>query len=321
MDFRPSLTVLVAWALALGNARAESWGVVHVGGTCMPAGTSLPSVLRVLRAELSPKLVTALEAGQQVSTADVVVTIDYCTEAPPGARINVWRDGVWFQRVIPLTDATSDTRDRTLSLLIAETLNAPPMATPENPGRPSGIVSRESVSAPRHDPAVPERTDERSTLPLALRGGFVGRFMPRTSTLLGGLDLGVSWRGLGLGAIALGATRSAPIGTVTLAAVAGEISYDVFDVTRVLKIRSTAELGAAIARGSPSQVATGRVVTARHAGLTIGIASLIPLEARWSLEAFFGGGYASSFTARVDGGDTLALDGWFLTALLGPRFQ
>jgi hypothetical protein len=327
-----ALTSRVALSLVTlvsAEARAEDTGTVSVRGVCMPPGTSGPEVLRILQAELAPSRVRMVDDSPTPrGDHDVVLSIADCSETPSGARVAVWQHGDESELSVTLTDTSPAARSRTFALALAESVRDV-LVVPRDPGftltpietPPKQHATPTPGTTPRdaqHVGSGEERTRD-AVGGLLFRGAAEFRFVPKTSTPLVGADLGVAGRRFAVGLSVLGTERSTPIGSVDLLALAALASADVVDLTPVFKVRASAELGVATASGSPSGTATGHTVASPHAALDAGLAALLPLDARWLLEAYASAGYAASLSADADGRDAAALNGVFVTFDLGLR--
>jgi hypothetical protein len=312
-----TLSFVVLASLAPAVARGEDASVVSVGGVCMPPETSSTEVLRILEAELAPTKVRPLEGADPPRGAhDVVLTVTDCTEAPSGARVEVWQHGETSELSVTLTDATPGARSRTFALALAESIRDVVSATgdpgfalaPIAPPRPPQEDSRTTTSAATKRDAA-----------MSFRGGPVFRFVPKTSTPLVGAELGVAGKRFALGMTVLGTERTTSLGTADLFAVAAVASADFVELTPVWKLRANAELGVAVASGSPNAGATAHTAAAPHAALSAGIAALLPIDARWTFDGFLCAGYAGSLSADAQGRSAAALGGAFVGVDLGVR--
>ncbi|HEX3593831.1 MAG TPA: hypothetical protein VHU80_01980 [Polyangiaceae bacterium] len=332
MGWRFSLSTVLAILVAPSLAHARDTGTVRVGGSCVPAGTSSVEIIRILQAELSPMQVEVLDEAP--SANDVVLAIDACNDAPPSARISVWRAGERRERIVVLADAAPGMYERTLALALAEALRDPATTTPALPRAPP-LPSPSSPSPPvaypdwRASSASPSPAAEdaprsgvflrRSSAPTPFTA-LVFRWMPAVETPALGIAAGIDWSRASAGVIVLGARRTEPLGTATLFAIAGSASYDAVDLGAFATARISGELGAAIANGSPGPDAVGRTQAAVHAGLQGGVASTVAVGARFELQGFVGGGYASSLNVGADGQRIASLGGGFVTLMFGVGF-
>lgn len=330
---------------------------MRVSAACVVPGTSMQSMLGILRAELAPLEVSAIgTAPVLASPLDIAVAIDACRAAPPAARVAVTRGRTRREQWIELGDVAVAARDRALALALAESVQglasgvadestAPPanghpapVATEGTGARDASAAVDRRASAPQprapssgqtepvagaSQPAGPEPKTQRGPFddPLSLRVGPLFRYTPRTSTPFFGAGAGIGWRRLAFGLRGLAARDTVPLGSAWEAGILATAAADWLLLGSHAAVRSGVELGAALAKGKPVQPAVGRLAASPHWGVTTSLRLVSPLDPKWDLEALVGGGYASSLTARVDGRDFMSLGGWFVQAALGARWS
>jgi hypothetical protein len=335
MKLAVALTAVAA-VFSAHAVRADQPGHVYLGGTCLPAGVEATALLDIVQAELAPVPVSPLsELGSRVPGNDfVVLALDACVEAPPSVRIVLWRGVERRARLVNLTDVQRPDWTRTLALALAETRANPAVSevaeavpVPWAPDVTTAEAATNDVPAPESAPAP--TTPEGSGFPahaarrapsFRARATLAFRYAPSTSTPAVGAGVGLAWARVGLGAMLFGARRSVPIGETTLWVPSVTGFFDLLELGAHLRLRSSLDLGAAIATGVPNDHVSGRTTTVFHAALHGGVSGRWALGSGGDVEGGVSVGYASSLRAEADGKDALGLDGLLLTAELGLRF-
>jgi hypothetical protein len=356
-SLRTSVLIALATLAAITPraARADARGVVRLGGSCVPPGTSLEATLRILRAELSPLPVEAL-AGAPGAADDVLVAIDGCTMDPPSAHLTIWFRGGSREQAVSLADAEPDARDRSFALAIAEAAREAPSLATRGPGRgeappggaaitsvpgamvpgamvpgamvPGAMVPGSALEVPSagHLPATPPRDrtvddrDVRAAAPsIEPRVSALFRVVPSPSTVLVGADVGLAWRRAGIGVAGFGTERAVAIGRTTLLAFAAAPWVTVVELVPGVSIRAGAELGIAVASATATDPAHATPANAPHLAADVGLAGTLGVGAGFTLDGFVGAGYASSLTVTADGRDVATLGGAFVTMAIGVR--
>jgi hypothetical protein len=156
---------------------------------------------------------------------------------------------------------------------------------------------------------------------LSIRTVFAFRYAPRTSTPGAGVIAALGWRGFGFGAGLYGARTTVELGDITLWVPVATTFYDFLEWGGYYRVRSSLELGAALASGTPSGSATGTTESAFHAALHAGVAASWPLGKSADVEGSLALGYASSLRARANNVDVIGMDGLLISAELGLRLR
>jgi hypothetical protein len=314
----------VAWCGALYADESEP---IYFGGTCLPDGVDYVALLKILRAELSPRPVAPLQSISGASSADVVVLgLNRCTDVPPSVTISVWHGMERRERTVVLADVPEEDRTRTLALALAETRLDPAVSRPANPepvpwethqpdvvGTPSPIIAAPPA-------AQPISAEKHVRAPWELRASLAFRYATSTSTPAGGVFAGVEWPRFGAGASVFGARRQVPIGEITLWVTSATAYYDLVVFTEWLRVRGTLDLGAAIATGAARTPARGETQSSFNAALHAGIIGTLWRGDANEVQGGLGVGYASSLRAQANGAEAVSMDGLLLTAELGLGF-
>jgi hypothetical protein len=131
----------------------------------------------------------------------------------------------------------------------------------------------------------------------------------------------IGWRDFGFGASLYGARTTVALGDITLWVPAATAFYDLVEWGGYYRLRTSLDLGAALASGTPSGSATGTTESAFHAALHAGIGASWPVGAGADVEGGIALGYASSLRARANNVDEIGMDGLLLGAELGLRLR
>jgi hypothetical protein len=321
---------------------------VFFGGTCLPQGVQQASVMRILRAELSPNPAFPLDPwGPPITAVDVVLSIEDCTMSPPSVRIVLWQGTERRERTVDLSDVPPDDWTRALALALAETRADPTVsrslpAAPPPWAMPPALVAQPPVPVPPppnpEDPDNPDpkpdedpyrdtagaeasRGKKTDSPPLTIRVALGFRFATRTGTPAAGVTPSLGWRQFGFGLSLYGARSTVDIGDITLWVPAAVVSYDLLEWGGYYRLRTSLDLGGALGTGTPTGTATGKTELAPHVALHAGVAASWPIGASTDVEGGLALGYASSLRGQVNSVDVIGMDGLLMTAELGLRLR
>jgi hypothetical protein len=198
----------------------------------------------------------------------------------------------------------------------------PPPVPPVPPNQEAGDEPDAADDPNRDDPASKARRARRtSDATLSLRATLAFRFATRTSTPGAGVTAAVGWRDFGFGASLYGARTTVELGDITLWVPAATAFYDLVEWGGYYRLRTSVELGAALASGTPKGNATGTTESAFHAALHVGVVASWPLGKSVDVEGGLALGYASSLRAQENQVDVIGMDGLLLGAELGLRLR
>jgi hypothetical protein len=314
---RVAVVATISWC-----GRANARELVYFGGTCLPEGVEHAALLRILRAELSPREVAPIQFVRGPVDPDVIVlALDECTSTPPSVRITVWHGVERRERIVDLTDIPEDDTTRVLALALAETRVDPAVSRPVEPAPIPWVAPAPHVVLPPPVPMLPQRPPAHDEPSWKLRADLAFRYATSSSTPAVGAGAGIVWPRFGFGASVFGARGSVPIGDITLWAVSATGFYDLAELSRHIVLRSSAEAGAAFADAAARGQAHADTAVAFHAALHAGVFGIFKVGDVNDLEGGLSAGYASSLRAQANGVDVVSLDGLVFTAQVGLRFR
>lgn len=323
------------------RAHAEA-NAVSVSAPCPIDGTTVAGVVSILRAQLGSMPVEAGPSDGE-STSAVQVTVDGCHAVRGELEVVIDYRGERHLLQMSLGDIAPIARDRTLALVLAEsiqhvlnppaegepssassappatlTVPAAPAAGPIDPTPATPIAERPAPSTPRRARAAAGNPQQRDNAPgFTLLSQALARYTFETSTAFAGLDAGGGVGHFELRLRGLVSSRSVQDSAVWQGALLAVFSVHWLKLTANAGLRSELELGAALAAPRSGQSAQGRGATSPHWGGATYLQLRSPISQHWAFTSELGIGAASSLTSQAYRSDLMSLSGVFLQASFG----